>query len=162
MCESNFNVVHGGENDINRHKDTSKYTGYVNVAQQQKKLTNFGVSSVTVNLDQKVVKAELFFSCFLVEHDLPLSTADQAAKLFMNMFPHSKIVNKYQCGRTKTTNMLTRAVAKQITSNLKEELLLTSWYRLATDGCSDKDGKFLPILVRRRVDKDSGDYNIIA
>ena len=25
MCGSDFSVVHGGENDINRHKDTSKH-----------------------------------------------------------------------------------------------------------------------------------------
>ena len=33
--------------------------------------------------------------------------------------------------------MLTGKVAKQITSDLKEELLLTRWYKLATDGPSD-------------------------
>ena len=46
-----------------------------------------------------------------------------------------------------------RAVAKQITSDLKEELLLTHWYILTTDGSSDKD-KFLLVLIRY-VDKDS-------
>ena len=51
--------------------------------------------------------------------------------------------------------MLTGAVAKQITSNLKKELLLTRWYGLAADGTSDEDDKFLPILVRY-IDKDSG------
>ena len=51
--------------------------------------------------------------------------------------------------------MLTGAVAKQITSDLKKELLLTRWYGLATDGTSDEDDKFLPILVRY-IDKDSG------
>ena len=56
MCGSDFSVVHGGEN-----VDMSKHMGYVNVAQQQRKLTDFGASSATANLDQKVVKAELFF-----------------------------------------------------------------------------------------------------
>ena len=32
---------------------------------------------------------------------------------------------------------------------------MTRWYRLATDGSSDKDDKFLPILVRQ-ADKVSG------
>ena len=50
-------------------------------------------------------------------------------------------------------NILTGAVAKQITGNLKVELLLTRWYGLATDGSSDYD-KFLLLLVRY-VDKDS-------
>ena len=84
-----------------------------------------------------------------------MSTADHTAKLFRNMFPDSKIVNKYRCGCTKTTHMLTRAVAKQITSDLKKELLLTRRYGLTTDGTSDEDDKFLPILVRY-IDKDSG------
>ena len=79
------------------------------------------------NLNQKVVKVELFFSGFLTEHNIPLITADHAAKLFRKMFPDSRIVNKYRCGLTNATQMLTGAVAKQITSNLKEELLLIRW-----------------------------------
>ena len=51
--------------------------------------------------------------------------------------------------------MLTGAVAKQITGDLKEVLLLTHWYGLATDGTSNEHDKFLPVLVRH-VDKDSG------
>ena len=49
--------------------------------------------------------------------------------------------------------MLTGAVAKQITSDLKEELLLAHWYELATDGSSDEDDEFLLLLVRH-VHKD--------
>ena len=89
VCGSNFSVVHGGGNHINRHKDTSKHKGYVNAAQRQRKLADIGASSATANLEQKVVKAELLFSGFLVKHNLPLSTADHAAKLFRNMFPDS-------------------------------------------------------------------------
>ena len=90
------------------------------------------------------MKAELLSSGFLVEHNSPLTTVDHAAKLFRNMFLYSKTVNRYRCGRTKTTHMLTRAVVKQITSDLKEELLWIRWYELATDGTSNKDEKFFP------------------
>ena len=112
VCGSEFSVAHGGENDINRHKDTSQHKGLVDTAQRQRKRTNFGASSATANLDQKVVKTELLFSGFLVEHNLPLITADHAAKLFRNRFPDSKIVNKYRYGHMKTTHKLTGAVAK--------------------------------------------------
>ena len=61
-----------------------------------------------------------------------------------NMFPDFKIVNKYRCGRTKAKHMLTGAVTKQITNDLKEELLFPHWYRLATDRNSDEDDKFCP------------------
>ena len=72
----------------------------MDVAQPQRKLTDFDASSAISHLDQKVVKAELFFSVFLVEHNLLLSTAYHAAKLLRNMFPDPKIVNKYRCGST--------------------------------------------------------------
>ena len=91
----------------------------MDAAQRQRKLTNFGASSATTNLNQNVVKAEVLFLVFLIKHNLPLSIADQASKLFRNMFPDSKIVNKHRCGRTKTIHMLTGAVAKQITRDLK-------------------------------------------
>ena len=103
-----------------------------------KKLTDFGASSVTANLGQKVVKVKLLFSAFLVEHEFLLTSAHHAAKIFRNIFPDFKLMNKYRYGCTKATHMLAGAVSKQITSGLKEELLLTPWYGLATDGSSDK------------------------
>ena len=71
------------------------------------------------------------------------------------MFSDSKIVDKYRRGYTKTTHMLTGGVAKQITSDLKEVVLLTHWYELATDGTSNEHDKFLPVLVRY-AEEDSG------
>ena len=79
MCGSISNVAHGGENDINRHKDTSKHMGYLDAVQQQRKLTSFGTSSATANLNKKVVKVELLFSGILAEQNLLLSTKDHAA-----------------------------------------------------------------------------------
>ena len=74
MCGSNYSVSHGGENDIKRQKDNSKYKGFVDAAQQKRKLTNFGSSPATAN--QKLVKSELFFfSGFLVANNLPFRTA---------------------------------------------------------------------------------------
>ena len=110
--------------------------------------TNFGARWVTENLDQKVVKAELFSSGFLVEHSLPLSAAVHASELFRNMFSDSKIASKYWCGLTKTTHILAGAVTEQITSDLKEELLLALWNGLATDGSSNEGDKFLFFLVK--------------
>ncbi len=51
--------------------------------------------------------------------------------------------------------MLTGSVAKHLTDDLKEELSSVQWYGLATDGSSDEDDKFLPILLRH-VGKASG------
>ena len=44
VCGNHFSVANGGENDINRHKGTSKHKGYVDAAQRQRKLTVFGAT----------------------------------------------------------------------------------------------------------------------
>ena len=150
-----ISVLHMEEKILSIDTRTPQSVRDMWILRNHKKLTTFGASSATANLDQKVVKTKLFFSGFLVEHDLPVTTADHSAKLFRNMFPDSKIVSKYRCGYTKTTHMLAGVVSKQITSDLKEELLLTPLYGLATDGSSDEDDILLPISVRH-VDKDSG------
>ena len=53
VCGSDFSVVQGGENDINRCKDTSKHKVYVDTAQQERKLSDLGETLATTNLDQK-------------------------------------------------------------------------------------------------------------
>ena len=149
VCWRDFSVEHGGENNNNRHKDTSKHKRYVDAAQQQRKLTNFGAIPAT----------ERLFSGFLVEHNLPLRILHRVAELLRNMFPDSKIVS--QCGLMKSTCMITKAVAMQINSDLKEELLLTHRYWSTADGSSDKDHKFSPVLVRQ-LDSFRTDSDIIA
>ena len=127
VCRIDINVGHEGENDINRHIATSKYKEYcVDALEKKTKITDWGASSATSDLDQKVSKAELLFAgLILVEHNLPLATADHAGKLFKSMFPDSKVATKYQSGRIKTSHMLTGSVAKHLTDELKEELSLT-------------------------------------
>ena len=64
VCGRDFSLAHGGGNDISRHKDTSNNDEYVDVPQRQRKLTSFGLCSVTATLKQKVVKVELLFFWF--------------------------------------------------------------------------------------------------
>ena len=52
MCGSDFSVAHREENDINRHKDISKYKEYVDAARQHRKLSDFGARSAIANLDK--------------------------------------------------------------------------------------------------------------
>ena len=100
------------------------------------------------------MKVELISSGFLIEYNLPLSTAGHGAKVFRVIFPDTKIVKKCQRSHTNTTHILTEPVASQITSDLKEELLLSCWYKIIAHGSRDEDDKFLPFLVRH-VDEDS-------
>ena len=55
MCGSDFSIARRRANYINRLdrlKHMSKYKGYVDAAQRQRKLTDFGASSATANVNQ--------------------------------------------------------------------------------------------------------------
>jgi hypothetical protein len=43
------------------------------------------------DLSDQVTTAELLFTDFLVEHNIPLAAADHSSKLFSQMFPDSEI-----------------------------------------------------------------------
>ena len=68
QCVEALSVLHMEEKMIltdTRTPESMKV--YVDAAQRQRKLTDFGASWATENLNQKVVKAELLFSGFLVK-----------------------------------------------------------------------------------------------
>ena len=79
-----------GENDISKHN--SKHKQFFDSTQNQKKITDWSASTATASSDQKVTKSELFFAGFLVEHNLPIATANHACKLFCAIFPDLKLL----------------------------------------------------------------------
>ena len=59
----------------------------------------------------QVTTAKLSFISLIVEHNIPLSTADHFSKLCKCRFLDSKIAQEYSGGHTKTTTMVKLALA---------------------------------------------------
>ena len=99
--------------EVKRHCSSQKHEAGLRVVSQQQPLTALlhQVSSKSSFQDQ-VTTAELLFTTFLVEHNLPLSSADHfmISKL-SKMFPDSKIAESYVCGWTKTTAIVNHTLA---------------------------------------------------
>ena len=74
---------------------------------------------MTIDADTDVTKAEMLFTHFLVEHNIPIAVADHARPLFKEMFGVSKVAAKYGCGRTKTT-----AIIGCLARNTQEEITI--------------------------------------
>ena len=64
--------------------------------------------------DKNVTKAEVKIVNFLVQHNLPLATADHLCPLFKDIFPDSKIISSYTCGRTETSDILNKTVMQKV------------------------------------------------
>ena len=108
-------------------------------------MTKFSFLQKHLALDENVMKAELLFTGFICEHNLPILTADHNGKLLKSMFPDWKIAKKYSCEWIKTTNVFSGAVAEESVSNPKSTFCssdLYKWLGFATDGNSDENDKF--------------------
>ena len=66
---------------------------------------------------QLVIKAETLFSNFIAEHNLPFAVANHFTRLCKDMFPDSKIA-QFFCGKTKTTQIVKRAIAPTLNKQL--------------------------------------------
>lgn len=71
-------------------------------------------------LTDQVIAAEVFFSTFIAEHNIPFLAADHFTKLCKSMFPDSKIAQGYAACRTKTTAIVKHALAPAVNAKVIE------------------------------------------
>jgi hypothetical protein len=105
-----------------------------------------GGSDSAFNKD--VIKAEVMVTNFLVQHNLPLSTADHLGPLFKEIFPDSKIALSYASGRTKTSAVLNVAMGPHCHKYVVEHCK-THPFSLGIDGSNDTGvEKMNPVTIR--------------
>ena len=68
---NNFGIRYGGENDIKRHLETPKHKSNVTSLKSNRSLTDWGSSTATNKLDEKVTRAERLFSGFIAKITFP-------------------------------------------------------------------------------------------
>ena len=92
--------------------------------------------------------AELYFTSFLVEHNLSFASSDHFTKLCKVMFPDSQIAQHFSCGRTKTKAIVTHTLAPAVNA-LVTEACVKGPFSILCDGGNDKwDKKYFAIIVR--------------
>ncbi len=101
-CCLDFSVAHGGVNDCTKHMASSGHKQKAGVLSSTSKITTF----MSTNSELGTTKAEVMFTNFIVEHNLPIAVSDHAGPLFRKMFPDSDIAKKYGSARTKTTAII--------------------------------------------------------
>jgi hypothetical protein len=102
--------------------------------------------------EEKVTAAEVRFSYFIAEHNLPFLVADHFTDLCKVLFPDSKIAQSFKCRRTKTTHILTNAIAPQVDKRVTE-LCWTEKYSIMVDESNDRGGKKVMCVLVRVLDR---------
>jgi hypothetical protein len=146
LCNTSFRVTAGGQHDVVRHSN-----GPVHKRQLLAKAATPSVNDLFRRVDpfeQKVTTAEVMFSYFVAEHNLPFLVADHFTDLCKVMFPDSKIAQAFKCRRTKMTHVLTKAIALHVDKRV-QELCRSEKYSIMVDESNDRGGeKVMCILVR--------------
>ena len=148
ICRSDIKISHGGANDIVIHINKKKHIENEEAERQATSIPKEGrIDNFFIKEDHSVISAEVAFTDFLVEHNVPLSAADHAGPLFRSMFPDSKVVKNYGCARTKTTHIV-KTLAQADTDKLVAQMT-DAPFSLATDGSTDMEAiKLYPIIVK--------------
>ena len=89
----------------------------------------------------------------MAEHNLAFNVSDHFTKLVRKMFPDSKIAQKFGSSRTKTTQIVKRALAPKLHQEVVEKCR-SSPFSLSIDESNDRNcEKSLAILVRYFTDQ---------
>ena len=143
-CNCDFSIAHGGASDMKRHLVTVKHKEMSNAIKSNQSLTVLAHKSAT---EEAVTKAEVLFSMFIAEHNLPFLVADHFTHLTSAMFPDSKIAKAFSAAKTKTTCIIKGALFPHFTEPVIELCRKSSFSILCDEG-NDNDDKNFAILVR--------------
>ena len=143
LCCVHLSVAHGGRDDLKKHTRSVKHLDLTRQQGKNLKLDTFFVSDKD---GDSVIKAEVLFTQFLIEHNIPIAAADHAAPLFRQMFHDSDVAKKYGSGRTKTTAIIID-MSRQNSRYIANFLCHTA-FAIAMDGSNDTDTKLYPVVVR--------------
>lgn len=108
-CACDFSISHGGAKDISLHISRQKHQNFVQATKNVSPLASFWQKT-----DYSVIRAETLMANFLIEHNLPFSTADHLTELVKVMFPDSRIAKEFASKRTKST-----AIARTLGQTVK-------------------------------------------
>ena len=145
-CGVDFSVAGGGVHEVKRHIQTKKHQDHVRGMSNQLSISS-SLQSSKNSLDDRITTAELYFSTFIAEHNLPFLAADHFTKLCKVMFPDSKIAEGFSCGRTKTTAIVTHALAPTFYDDVIKQCQ-SSPFTILCDGGNDQFAKkYFAIMV---------------
>ena len=145
-CNFHINISHGGKNDLTKHSETKAHKANMNKSASTPKLTQMFAAASSA--PDRVTKAEVIFSYFVAEHNLPMLVADHFSELVKVMFPDSQIAKDFGCRRTKTTHIINRAIAPAFDETITN-MCKTEKFSIMVDESNDhRDQKAMTVLVR--------------
>ena len=146
VCSRDINISASGIYDVKMHIKSKMHEKNARAAVQHVPMTTFFKSAS--NAPETTATAEVMFSYFVAEHNLPAAIADHFCSLAPRMFPDSSIAKSMKCRRTKTTMVVKRCLAVEATAPVIARCQ-SGPYSIMIDESTDRNtDKRLAVLVR--------------
>ena len=156
ICDCSFTIHHQGLLDVKRHIGGSQHQ---KVAKDIAATTSIDTCFVRGSTEaEQVTNAEILFTGFILEHNVPFECSSHAGPLFRKMFPDSKIAATYGCEATKTACIINHAIAPSLHSYILD-LLRAEPSSLFVDGSSDTGTESMYPLVVTIYDVNKGEIS---
>ena len=140
---------HGGKNDIKKHTNTATHKASVHqsASKMQKKVSSYFTSDGSIE-QEKVISAEVSFVFHSVKCSHSYVSVDCCSRLFLQLFPDSKISRKYSCGRRKATKMISSMLGLYSEEQTIWQLSDSVYYSVSLDASNKGHIKTFPLVVR--------------
>lgn len=146
-CNKTIRCDHQGLKDVKDHCDTATHKKLLKATKSQPSIAGL-FRPPESSRDTAVIRAETVVTNFLIQHNLPLATADHLGPLFKTIFPDSDIAKWYSSGRTKTSAIVNKAMGPHCHNYIVQHCMEHP-FSLGTDGSSDTDvNKMNPVTMR--------------
>ena len=140
-------ICASGVYDVREHLKTKLHGRNVKSSSQHAPMTTF-FRRQSVDVPESVTTAEVLFSFFVAEHNLPANVTDHFTDLVPRLFPDSAIAKAFRCKRTKTTQIVRRCLAPTAT-DIAIKRCRDGPFSVMVDESTDRNtDKRLAILVR--------------
>ena len=143
VCCKDLKVAASGVYDVREHIKSKAHERQVKCPQ----VTSFFKPKRADSADS-TTRAEVLFSYFVAEHNLPASLGDHFTELSREMFPDSEIAKRFKCKRTKTTQIVKRCLATAATKPVVERCRNGPFSIMIDESTDRKTEKRLVVLVR--------------
>ena len=146
-CTRDIKICASGVYDVREHLKTKLHGRNVKSSSQHAPMTTF-FRRQSVDVPESVTTAEVLFSFFVAEHNLPANVTDHFTDLVPRLFPDSAIAKAFRCKRTKTTQIVRRCLAPTAT-DIAIKRCRDGPFSVMVDESTDRNtDKRLAILVR--------------
>lgn len=157
VCNTDFNISHGGKSDIESHLKSDKHKTAVGAAASSQQLTRYFKSFSMTKHDLQIAACEGVWAYHVINSNHSFRSADCASKIIRNCFG----LEKFTCARTKCESIATGVFAPFVVDELKKDLEKCHFITVITDASNHGIIKMFPVVARYFSEKEGVKVRII-